>query len=403
MRKPRILYAVTDPMSALLVRGQLGYLREAGADVYFLSSPGDLAEDIAREDGVNYVPVPMVRTIDLGADLRSMHAMWRAIRAVEPDIVNFSTPKAGLLAGVASWAARTPVRVHTLHGLRMETMTGPLRWLLSGLQRMTSAVSHRVVCVSPSVRDAAIAHRVIEPHKALILGPGTCNGVDTARFSRRDEVIRAAADLRAELGISHQERVVGFVGRLARDKGIVELERAWRTVRARHDAHMVLVGGGELGDPVPTETMWRLRDDPRVHLVGLQRDLPPWYALMDVLVLPTYREGFGTVLLEASAMEVPVVATRTTGVVDAVADGETGTLVPVADSNTLASAIDRYLVDRAFAELHGAVGRRRVVAEFESRVVWARWLEFYRGLLRDAAADALGISWWSGADIRGPS
>ena len=181
-----------------------------------------------------------------------------------------------------------------------------------------------------------------------------------------------------------QGLVFGFIGRIVRDKGIVELAGAWNELRRIFpDLHLLLVGPAEPQDPIPAEVDHALRNDSRVHFVGEQSNTPPFYTIIDVLALPSHREGFANVLLEAAALELPVVATRIPGCMDAVQDGVTGTLVPPHDATSLARALCRYLRDPALRRHHGAAGRERVLRDFRPEILWqAVYQEYVRCLLR---------------------
>jgi glycosyltransferase involved in cell wall biosynthesis len=217
--------------------------------------------------------------------------------------------------------------------------------------------------------------------------------VNVARFSRTPESAAAASGVRAELGIPEGAPVLGFVGRLVRDKGIVELTAAWRVLREEFPAlHLVLVGGYEEGDPVPEVVKQALDSDERVRVLGWVSDSVPYYAAFDLLVLPTYREGFPNVLLEAAGMELPIVATLVPGCVDAVEDGTTGLLVPARDAERLAAALRRYLADARLREQHGAAGRERVVRLFQSERIWEGLVREYDALLSRGAIRAPGAS-----------
>jgi len=174
------------------------------------------------------------------------------------------------------------------------------------------------------------------------------------------------------------------VGRVVRDKGLIELAQAWRGLREEWPSlHLLVAGPFESEDPIPADVEATLRSDPRVHLAGMVHDMPSIYRTLDLLVLPSYREGFNTALLEAAAMGLPVVATRIPGCVDAVRDGETGLLVPVRDAQALTAAIGTYLGDPALRRRHGANGRRRARREFEpGRLREALFQEYIRLLGR---------------------
>jgi glycosyltransferase involved in cell wall biosynthesis len=184
------------------------------------------------------------------------------------------------------------------------------------------------------------------------------------------------------LGLPANAFVVGFIGRLVRDKGIVELSTAWQDLREQFpEMRLLIVGPIEPDDPVPAEVLQRLRSDDRVILHGVDWNTPPLFAAMDLFVLPSYREGFPIAPLEASAMGLPVIATQVPGCVDSVQEGVTGTLVPAGDAAALFSAIARYRNDPELRNLHGQAGRARVVREFRQEPIWEAVLGEYLQLL----------------------
>lgn len=204
------------------------------------------------------------------------------------------------------------------------------------------------------------------------------------RFNPDRLATTSRQDTRRRLGIPADAVVLGFLGRLVRDKGILELAEAWRRLREEWPAaHLLLVGPFEAQDPVPRELEASLREDPRVHLTGMDWNTPPLYASMDLLVLPTHREGFPNVPLEAAAMELPVVTTSIPGCVDAVADGETGTLVPASDATALTQAIRRYLRNASLRRQHGVAGRSRVLCAFRQEAIWEALHAEYERLLTE--------------------
>jgi glycosyltransferase involved in cell wall biosynthesis len=178
--------------------------------------------------------------------------------------------------------------------------------------------------------------------------------------------------------------VLGFVGRIVRDKGMKELAEAWLTLRESFPSlHLLLVGPFEPEDRVSTEVEELFRNDPRIHLSGDVDDVSPCYAAMDVCALPSYREGLGVVLIEAAAMKLPVVATQIPGCVDAVIDGTTGALVPPRNAKALAEAIAAYLGDPELCRAHGLAGRQRALDEFRQEAIWQAMYEEYVRLLRE--------------------
>jgi lipopolysaccharide/colanic/teichoic acid biosynthesis glycosyltransferase/glycosyltransferase involved in cell wall biosynthesis len=326
----------------------------------------------------------MEREIAPIQDLVSFCRLYRTIRRLRPAIVDASTPKAGLLTSVAAWLARVPCRVYTLRGLRLETATGLKRAMLWVTEWISCKCAHRVVCVSRSLRDRAIGLKLVGDDKAIVLGKGS-GGVDVRRFSpagRESETL----SLREKLGIAADGLVIGFVGRLVRDKGIRELIEAFQRLnRKRPELRLLLVGDFEQGDPVEPEIRRFIESSPAMIRPGFVPDTAPYYGLMDVLALPTYREGFPGVPLEAQASGVPVVTTTATGAVDSVVDGETGFLVPVGDSSAVAGAIAKLLDDPQLRLRMGRAGRARMERDFRPAAVWDAQVRMYQASLEENA------------------
>ncbi len=381
--KPRLVYVVTASLNLTLIRGQLRYLREAGFDVMVVSGPGRELDDAAAREGAQTVAVPMAREIAPVRDLVSLWRLWCAMRRLRPHITNVSTPKAGLLGGLAAWLSGVPCRVYTLRGLRWETTTGFKRALLRFTERIACRAAHRVICVSPSVREKAVAAGLVPPERATVFGAGSSNGVEESRFAPSADLLRQAAALRQKFSIPAGARAIGCVGRLTRDKGIPELLAAYAHLRGPFpDARLLLVGDYEEGDPLPPEMREQLESDPQILRTGFIQNVVPWYYVMDVLALPTHREGFPNAVLEAHATGKPVVAARTTGTIDAVVDRITGILVPVGDTAALAAALARLLTDKTLAARMGRAGLERVRREFRPEQIWNALVQEYTQLLR---------------------
>lgn len=377
--KPRIVYITTVPLSALtLLRGQLGYLREHGFEVLVVCSPGKELGALMRSEGVRAFTVPMRRDISPVRDAVALWKLFRLLRTLKPDIVNASTPKASLLGTLAAKLARVPVRVYTLRGLRLETVMGPKRLILGLAERATAAGADRVVCVSEGLRRVCVEFGLSPAKKTLVLGKGSSNGVDAGRFLTTDEVLERSRKLRGRLGIPEGVPVIGFVGRLSRDKGIVELLDAHETVlKSFPQTRLLLLGSFEEEDPIPASYRRRLEEHPRVIQASFTQDTAPYYHLMDVLALPSYREGFPNVVLEAAMAGVPTVGFRTTGVVDAVVDGVTGILAHRGDAGALAGSCVRLLKDAVLRKKLGEAARERALRDFSSERVWGEWLNLY--------------------------
>ncbi len=384
---PRILHVTTVPQTLSFLAGHIAHARDRGFDVQVATSPGDTLEAFQRETQINSHPIAMSRRITPFGDLGSLWCMVRLMRKLRPMLVNGHTPKGGLLAMMAATMCRVPVRVYHMHGLPLLTATGMKRRLLRWSERTSCRLAHQVLCISDSLREVAIAEGLCPANKIKVLNHGNIDGVEAeAKFNPARLSADRAREVRVRYQIPQDALVAGFVGRIVRDKGLIELVRAWQNLREEFASlHLLIAGPFEDQDPIPADVEAVLRSDPRVHLAGWVpvRDMPSVYRVLDILVLPTYREGFGTVLLEASAMELPVVATRIPGVLDAVRDGETGLLVPAQDAEALASAVGRYLRDVDLRRQHGRAGRERVLRDFDPQVMHETLFAEYVRLLQD--------------------
>jgi lipopolysaccharide/colanic/teichoic acid biosynthesis glycosyltransferase/glycosyltransferase involved in cell wall biosynthesis len=380
----RLLIAVTSPLACSFYNsGVLGHLRGAGFDSIMLSSPGANLFELSATERVASIVIPIEREIAPLHDLVSFWKLYRSICQVRPAIVDASTPKAGLLTGLAACLARVPCRVYTLRGLRLETASGMKRAILWVAEWLACACSHRVVCVSPSLRTRAIGLHLVSSEKAIVLGKGS-GGVDLKRFCPANRTSAETAYLRSRLGIPAGATVVGFVGRFVKDKGIRQLVHAFQRLRGTYpELLLLLVGGFEPGDPVEPEVRCYIESETAIIRPGFVSDTAPYYPLMDVLALPTYREGFPGVPLEAQASGVPVVTTTATGAVDSIIDGVTGFLVPVGDTDALTNAIGKLLADPESRERMGKAGRDRMERDFHPEVIWDALVRLYRGLMEE--------------------
>jgi glycosyltransferase involved in cell wall biosynthesis len=391
-----VVHAVTASMSLVLLKGQLSYLRTVGFHPAALCSPGSEVAAASAEESIPIVTTHMEREISLFRDLIALVRLWRLLRGLHPAICNAGTPKAGLLVGLAAWLNQVPCRVYTLRGLRLETATGLKRRILLVTERIACGCAHRVICVSPSLRQLAVRLGLVSGDKAVVLASGSSNGIDPSRFAPTPQKTEQASHIRQTLGIKPGQPVIGFAGRFTRDKGVPELLTAFQRVREKvPDVVLLLVGSYEPGDPVAPETRTAIESEPNVVTVEFTQNIDLYYLAMDIFVLPTHREGFPNTVLEAQAAERPVVTTCATGAIDSIEDGVTGLIVPVGDSVGLAEALKRLLADHSLAVQFGRAGRSRVLREFTQERVWSALADEYISLAKRARLSAL-------AELGGP-
>ena len=386
--KPRLLYVVTHAMTVRqLLRGQLAHMQDRGFKVA-VACGGDFdVAQLERDAHVRVLHVPLVREISLTHDLQALAALRRLMLEWRPDIVNAGTPKAGLLGMLAARMAGVPIRLYTLRGLRLETTRGATRVILWASERVAAAAAHKVLAVSESLRETYLSSRLAAAPKVVVLGSGASNGVDMKRFTAPS--METVASLRRRIGMPDEGEVIGFVGRLTRDKGIAELLTAFERVRQRRpQTRLLVVGALEAGDALSEDTVKRLADLPGVHTTGHLEDPASAYSLMDLLAFPSHREGFPNVVLEAAAAGLPVVGYDVTGTRDAVSSGTTGVLVARGDAEAMADALSVYLASPHLRASHGEAARSRVSNSFTNEVVWGNLARLYTRLLEQRALPA---------------
>lgn len=371
-RQHRLVFVVNSPIALAYLQGQPQYFQGKGFEVTVLCPRRREGEwEVALPEGISTIAIPMERKIAPLQDLLSLWRLWRTMRALRPAVTNVGTPKAALLGGIAAWLNRVPCRFYTLHGLRFETTKGLKRRLLICAERLACRLAHRVFCVSNSVREKAIACGLTSRERTVVFGSGSCNGVDASRFEPNPNLMQRAAALRRHFGIPAKAVVILFVGRLTRDKGIPELVEAFVQLDKQFpDLRLMLVGCFESEDPLPAETRRQLEGHSHIIFAGAVQDTPSYYAAADIVVLPSHREGLPTVLLEAHAAGKPVVGANVTGIVDLVADGETGLLFPVGDASALRNAIARLITDDALVRRLEVAGQEKVQREFQQHRIW---------------------------------
>lgn len=349
------------------------------------SAPGPNLEAAQSNPSLHAHPIDMSRTPSPLADIQALFRWIVLLRSLRPDVVIFGSPKASLLGLTASLLAGVRVRVYEVHGLRFEGARGWKRSVLQLIEAVTCATATLVIPVSFSVRNVMLASRIVTPSKTLIVGSGSPNGVDVSHFQRaRRSSQHSNSPTLQELRIDPDRDVVTFIGRLTSDKGLSALATALTLTTARFQLLVV----GPVDDNSGAEGLRLLRKTGvPVIMTGIVEDVAPYLAISDVLCLPSRREGLPTVILEAFAAGVAVVATQATGIIDLVRSGQTGLLVPIDDPAALAAALDAILADQELRNDLAANANYLVTREFDQDVVHANWMCLLDGWRTEADAN----------------
>lgn len=367
---PSALVATTIPMTLRHFYGELvGMLRREGYDVTLVSSSGHHLDAAVAETGARSHVIEMSRHLTPARDLRSWLSWILLIRSNRPAIVVAGTPKCALLAMTAAAVWRVPRRVYLCGGLRLEGSTGLLRYVLVWMERLTMTAATEVMVNSSTLKAEVLTNRLVSLAKLRQTQPGSTHGVNSCHFVPRDPDPAVQRDC----GITEGIPVLGFVGRLTHDKGIdTLLEAASSLLRTGIRFHLLVVGPQDEPDSqMYVESL--LSSGVSLAMVGPVEDVRPYYALLSMLVLPSLREGFPNVVLEAAAMEVPTITTTATGCRDSVLDQVTGVLVPPADGPALAVAIREAIENPEVTQAMGVSARNWVSCEFDPERVVGGW------------------------------
>jgi glycosyltransferase involved in cell wall biosynthesis len=372
-------YFVVSQLSA-----QLGAIVRGGIDVTVISSDGpELGKLKSSALPLRIITLEIARSISVVKDLCSLWRLFWLFRRERFDIVHSTNPKAGLIAAVAGLLACVPVRLHTFTGQPWVSLHGPLRWVARWSDSLIGRLNTRCYADSESQRQFLVEQGVISPHRVGVIGAGSIAGVDIDRFDAGRFSEQDRARTRGALGIPEDAPVLLFVGRITADKGVRELLMAFRELKQSGSrAHLVFVGPFDVeraaGNEITRSAIDEILD---THVVGYSEQPEAYIAIADILCLPSYREGFGTVVIEAAAMSVPTVGTDIYGLSDAVVNGETGLLVPPRDPTALMRALSGLLDDPVRCVAMGAAARGRAKQQFDAVQVNEKVIAEYHRLL----------------------
>ncbi|MGA2173308.1 MAG: glycosyltransferase family 4 protein [Sedimentisphaerales bacterium] len=359
---------------------QLRYLQQNGFDITIITAYDEIFAKSLPE-GVKYKPVLMTRIVQPWQDIRAFFEILLILRQGKFDIIQYATPKAALLGSLASRYAKVPVRLYLMWGLYYVTQIGFKKFVFKTIEKIVCNCSTAIAPDSEGNRRFAVEEGLCKKDKIEVVGHGSANGVNTSRFDP-SKLKKYAKDTRRELGIPEDAYVFGSIAALVRDKGVNEMVAAFVEVARKYsNAHLLIIGQTAEKNTVSKETLDLIRRHEHIIHIGRQKEPEKYLAAMDAFVLPTYREGFGVVNIEASAMELPVISTNVPGPKESIIDGETGLLVPARAVAPIVEAMKRLLGNRDLGKRLGVAGRQRVLKCYEQKQLWQAIVEHRRRLL----------------------
>ena len=382
--KPKLIRITTVPISLkILLKDQLRFMNQH-FEVVGISSRGEELFDVQKDEGIRTVALEMSREITPFKDFFSLMKMIFVLLKEKPTIVHTHTPKAGIVGMLASWVTRVPHRLHTIAGLPvMETM-GKKKKILLWVEKVTYTCATRVYPNSVGLQEYILEHKLTDENKLRIIGYGSSNGIDTSYFNRTEDVLNEADKIKETYNLENKF-VFCFVGRVVKDKGVNELLYAFNTLAQEFDTIRLLIVGGfeEKLDPLTKQSYEILDENQSIIYVGFQNDIRPYLAASNCFVLPTYREGFPNVVLQASSMELSSIVTNINGCNEIIKHNENGLIVEPKDKDALYSAMKQYLEDKKLLEKLSSNSRKDIITKYDRKQFFKFLLEEYNKVLND--------------------
>lgn len=374
--RTKIIRITTVPVSMnIILKGQLAFMNQFYEIVGVTGKDEKHFIDIEKREGIRMIPLTMARTINLWQDIISLFMMYKLFLKEKPDIVHTHTPKAGLIGLLAARFAAVPIRLHTVGGIPWMEISGIKRNMLKYLEKLTYACAHRIYPNSKGLHHFILDQKICVPKKLKVLANGGSNGINTEYFVA-DPAIRKS--MREKHGIQDDEIMLGFVGRIAKEKGMEELLLTFDKIRHRYKVKILFIGlfektyGG-----LTNHTEEKIQNDNDILYLGRFDDVRPYYNMMDIFVFPSYREGFPNAVLEACAMGLPVIATDINGCNEIIKDKVNGLLIKPKSEEALNEALVKLLEDKMLCIELSEQARKDVVQKFSREHVWSALKDEY--------------------------
>lgn len=378
--KKKLVRITTVPLSLdKILDGQLSFMNNH-YEVIAVSSEKEYLIRCAKNEGVRFKHIEMTRKITPIKDFISLIKLISFLKKERPLIIHSHTPKAGILAMLASKITNIPIRLHTVAGLPLMEEKGSKKKLLELIEKLTYSFSTFVFTNSNGLYKYIIDNNYVSKSKLKVIGNGSSNGVDINYFSPTSVSVKEKEKLKLSLGILENDFTFVFVGRIVADKGINELINAFDTISFQNNAiKLLLVGEQESHlDPLNENTLKLISTNKNIIKTGFQKDIRPFLAVSDALVFPSYREGFPNVIMQAGAMELPVIATNINGCNEIIINEKNGVLIELKNNGAIVKAMVRLIEDEAFYKNLKSNARSMIVSRFERKVICEKILYEYK-------------------------
>ncbi len=383
MSKPKLIRITTVPLSLdKLLSGQLNFM-QSHYEVVAVSSEKDYLERVGTKENVRTFHLEMSRKITPLKDLVAVLKLFLFLIKEKPLIVHTHTPKAGIVGMLASKMAFVPHRFHTVAGMPLMEVKGVKRKILDFVEKVTYLCATKVYPNSFGLKDIILENNFCKENKIKVLANGSSNGIDTSYFSKSLFSLESTITLKKKLGITQEDFVFVFVGRLVKDKGINEMVTAFEDLQKKERGiKLLLVGNYESNlDPLFPETINKIETNSAIISVGFQNDVRSYLSISNVLVFPSYREGFPNVVMQAGSMGLPAIVSDINGCNEIIVNNKNGLIIPVKNQQAISNAMGLMLSDMSLYTTLSANSRSRIVDFYEQKVVWDALLREYDAVL----------------------
>ena len=364
----KTLHVINIFFSLSYLKGHFKHFNSKGHKQHIICSPDERLNQLSKIENFEYLEIPIKRSISPFSDIYSIYRTYHYIKKNNINLVFGHTPKGALIGMISSFLAGSKKRVYFRHGLVYETMFGIKKTIFKYIEKITSYLATDVIVVSEYLYKKSINDKISKKNKLILLGKGTANGIDTKKkFNRDNLTLTTLYKIKNELNINDSDYVIGYCGRIVKDKGISDLVEAFLKLKKTNSKYkLLLIGDYEDKDPLPQKIIYEINNNPDIIKTGfIFKNIEYYYSLMDVFVLPSYREGFGMSIIEASAMEIPVISNKFTGSQSAILDKVTGYLIEINTTNI----VNAILNTKQNPKL-GKNGRKFVIENFDNKIIW---------------------------------
>lgn len=380
----KLIRITTIPMALhVLLPGQLKFMKENGFDVLMISAGGENLKEVIENEKCRHIIVPMTRKITPWQDLKCLFQLIKIFKREKPDIVHSHTPKAGLLGMLAAKISGVKTRIHTVAGLPLMEESGGKYALLKRIEKITYSAANHVWPNSNSLYNFIKENKLTDEKKLKVIGNGSSNGVSSSRFNRDTLDEKFLDVIKEKINYNSSNTYLLCIGRLVKDKGIVELVNIFSTLQKNYSyLKLILVGVYEASlDPLPEITLRQIHNNPSIIHAGWSNKVEYYMSLANYFVFPSYREGFPNVLLEAGAIQLPVICSRIPGNMDIITHNKTGLLFEKKDEQDLQRKLEFALNNPEQMLSMANRLQENIKAFFEREIYWKTLLGEYEKLI----------------------